>query len=485
MDSYVPPLLTTSIIIALLAVHFPLRYRDKNFQNLFFLCLATIWWHGSWVFLFLAESSDAATKIAKFGHVGILFLPLGLLNLFESMTGKPKRGTKYKYTLYMLGLVILFKTNFIIDGVYKYPWGYYPKAGSLHPVFLMFISLCVGYSMLMAYKAIQFFEKTFKKKQLKLAMAAGLIFSCSSYDFLLNYHIVATYPYGFVCSIVFIFLISFGAIEFDLFSTNRIITESKIKLGDLAEEVNEKNRDILSLRGEMVQKEKMASLGLLAAGVAHQLGNTLNTISTTLYAHAKTIESGNLEPEFYKKGISRMTSALKLSKDIIVSMGSVGRENDVMQTNSLSELVNSGVVLIKGKAGERVKFVNKIDHDTQVYCSKSSAVQIFMNLFSNSIDAIDSDGAQVEIYLENETDDFYEIAVADNGKGIPDAFLDKMFTPFATTKSSKDGTGLGLYIVKKEIEKNNGSLRFITSPGRTIFYITLPKTEHNKWQKSS
>jgi len=233
------------------------------------------------------------------------------------------------------------------------------------------------------------------------------------------------------------------------------------------------NGELSNARSELIQREKLATLGMLASGVAHQLGNTLNVVSTSLLAIDNLQKQLGIADERIRSCAHRAKKAISLSKDIIDSMSSVGKANDVFRENNLHRLVESGVVLVKGKALERVRIRNDVDQTIQLVCSRSGVTQIFMNLFSNAVDAITHSSGLVTIAARVEGGDVI-IQVSDDGSGIPESVRDRLFEAFVTSKSADEGTGLGLYLVKKEVVRHEGTITFDTSRSGTTFVLTLP-----------
>lgn len=232
------------------------------------------------------------------------------------------------------------------------------------------------------------------------------------------------------------------------------------------------NKEKDELKAELINQEKLSSIGLVSAGIAHQLGNTINVISTSNIAQKRMLAKGKLNNELLMKCQKNIEDAVYLSKEIISSVNSLSKENDVFKNNNLKSIINAAIVVAKGQSYESVEYLNNVDTETNVLCSKSSLIQVFMNLFSNSIDALPKSGGTIKIdALDN--GEFIHIYVNDNGSGIPPETIKLIFNEFVTTKSSEKGTGLGLYIVKKEVERNKGNISVESSPGNTTFKIIL------------
>ena len=155
-----PPLIS-SILFFALGVYVVFN-NPKLVSNIFFalICLATFWWQFSWFFLFNATSPEWAGFLVKMGYVGIIFIPVFFFHFFiiflESINKIDRflLVTSYIATFF-LGIALFF-TNYFIDGFYKFYWGFYPKAGILHPIYLILLAV-------LAFRAVYLFLYGFKK----------------------------------------------------------------------------------------------------------------------------------------------------------------------------------------------------------------------------------------------------------------------------------------------------------------------------------
>ncbi len=219
--------------------------------------------------------------------------------------------------------------------------------------------------------------------------------------------------------------------------------------------IEDQMRKLQSMEAEMVQKEKMATIGLIASGVAHQLGNTLNTISSiAISLEMRAQKSESVASNVLTESLESVTKALTLSASIIRGLDFAAKQNSTNHDLKIHDVVNTSIILIRGKNLEKCEVVNQIDKELIIYSNESSLLQIFMNLISNTVDALGQrrDG---RVTISNQGP---EIIYKDNAGGIPEAIYSKLFQPFNTSKSSQEGTGLGLYIIKKEVEACDGTI---------------------------
>ncbi len=235
--------------------------------------------------------------------------------------------------------------------------------------------------------------------------------------------------------------------------------------------VEEQMEQLKTLEAEMVQKEKMATIGLLASGVAHQLGNTLNTISTATIDMDRRIKRNKLTPEILSSFIASIESATNLSVDIIRGLDYATKRNIAKELIDLKEVIDVAIILMKGSILEKVNTKNDVVINTKVFASKSGLIQVFMNLISNSIDAMES-GDIIISSIANNT--FVDVTYKDTGPGISKEIVPKIFDAFFTTKTADQGTGLGLYIVRQELEKMGANISLIEQEKGAAFLIKIP-----------
>jgi signal transduction histidine kinase len=229
---------------------------------------------------------------------------------------------------------------------------------------------------------------------------------------------------------------------------------------------------------QLVQSEKMASLGLLVAGVAHEVNNSITFITGAMPALKKIIYSSSFEPEAeddlklllnnIKEGTDRATRIVTNLKNFSRPGSSDWVVTDIHQgldsTLSLLDHEHKGRIEIKKDYGIDIPGVK---------CIPGQLNQVFMNLLLNATQAITGKG---EIKISTTyRDKFIHIKIKDNGYGISEANLKKIFDPFFTTKKTGEGTGLGLGISYKIIEQHQGEIKVKSSKENgTEFVIIIP-----------
>ncbi len=241
------------------------------------------------------------------------------------------------------------------------------------------------------------------------------------------------------------------------------------------QELDEKNRELL-------QSKKLAAIGTLASGVAHELNNPLNNISLSAQVLKKQLERPGAGKtgggEAMAETVDDIVSQTARVKGIVGNLLEFAREREprleAIELNKFIRDVYSMVVVRGVPDAGNIRFV--LDSDAAVVpleADPAQLEQVFINLFTNAIAAMDGEG-QLTVRVEPE-EGSVRIYVSDTGTGISEEDRDKVFDPFFTRKDK--GTGLGLAIVMNIIRKHGGDISLVSEEGMgTIFEITLPRS---------
>lgn len=241
-------------------------------------------------------------------------------------------------------------------------------------------------------------------------------------------------------------------------------------LNTMISEVNKRNE-------QLVQSRKMASLGTLTSGVAHELNNPLNNISTSLQIALEELESGDIA--YNKELLADAESQIERARDIVRALLEFSRERSFKpKTSAIRTLVEESIKLIKGELPSSVDLQIEVADDVRTVMDFRRMQQVMINLVLNAVHAMDGRG-RLTIRAEN---DFERgevcMAIADTGEGIAADKIDKIFDPFYSTKQVGKGTGLGLSVSHGIIENHGGRIHVESREGEgTTFYIYLPMPE--------
>ncbi|MBP1746091.1 MAG: integral rane sensor signal transduction histidine kinase [Deltaproteobacteria bacterium] len=246
------------------------------------------------------------------------------------------------------------------------------------------------------------------------------------------------------------------------------------EVGQLIRKFNFMEEQLAQREKELLRSKKLAAIGTLASGVAHELNNPLNNIYTTAQRLLK--KTGKESPEFIHNGLNDIFSQSMRVKSIVGDLleFAKGREPHHRAIELRSLLSDVYKNLGNTRNTEKVKFLLEMHpQEIVLYADPEQVEQVFINLFTNAIDAMSGNGDLTVI--ADEGNSAVKIKVSDIGEGMSTETLEKIFEPFYTTKDK--GTGLGLAIVFNIIQKHRGRILVESEEGKgTSFIITLPKT---------
>jgi len=253
-----------------------------------------------------------------------------------------------------------------------------------------------------------------------------------------------------------------------LFELNTEQNRELKKLNErLIEVVEEKTREWIDLKERLVQMDKLSILGFMTSVVAHELKNPLTAILALTEFISKSLDKNS---QIYADVKDVETAALRC-KDIInrylkFSSSSMNNEKSLLD---IKDVIINAINMMKPVLAKRRQAIEIDVADTiPVKGNFNNLMQVFLNLIRNSMEAM-KDGGLIQISNKNGNGSVI-VQFSDNGCGIPPEIKDKVFSPFFTTK--KDGTGLGLCIVKNIIEEHGGDIK-ISSDGKTGTTFTI------------
>ena len=235
-------------------------------------------------------------------------------------------------------------------------------------------------------------------------------------------------------------------------------------------------RDIttrITAENQVYQSERLATVGRLAAGIAHEINNPMASILTCAEGLLRDRGAGDGDRREYLQVIKNSAQRCRMITQKLLDYSAASAPT--MDSVDIGEVLRESVSLLKFEA-EKKKLDLTISTPARIppiFGSKDSLVQVFVNLILNSIQAMDTPG---KIQVQAETDnDYVVVSVIDDGPGISDANLSRIFEPFYTTKPVGMGTGLGLSVSQGIVIHHGGSIRVAESrQGRTCFQVALP-----------
>ena len=245
---------------------------------------------------------------------------------------------------------------------------------------------------------------------------------------------------------------------------------------DLREQLQMKD-ELEKTQIQLLQAEKMSSLGKLAAGVAHQLNNPLGGI--TLFAKL-ILEEYDLE-EGAKEDLRRILKDAKRCRDTVKELLEFTRQTrHLMRPYDVNKSISRTLFLLENQVILQNIDIEK-DLDSSLPSVQADAQQLnhlFMNIILNAVQAMEGRGKLAVKSCRLPDGNKIRIEISDTGQGIPEEILPHIFEPFFTTKEEGEGTGLGLSLVYNIVENHGGNIKARSNPGEgTTFIIELPVTK--------
>ncbi len=295
----------------------------------------------------------------------------------------------------------------------------------------------------------------------------------------------------------------------EVVATNEALEEQKKELQFTLE-------NLKLTQTQLIDSEKMASVGVLTAGIAHELNNPINFVSgnvnplrrdmddifTIIHTYDAIVSNNKLEDIFsevdalkaqmdYSFLVQEIANLLEgideganRSSQIVKGLRSFSRlDEEECQVYDIHEVIDSSLILLHNKMKNRITVRKDYAEFEEVECFPSKLNQVFMNILTNSLQAIEDKG---EIFIQTISSDIgFKIIIKDTGRGMTPEVKKHIFEPFFTTKEVGQGTGLGLSISFGIIEQHKGFIDVISSPGKgTEFIISLPRTQSDNNFKS-
>ncbi|QZZ22580.1 response regulator [Leptothermofonsia sichuanensis E412] len=311
-------------------------------------------------------------------------------------------------------------------------------------------------------------------------------------------------------------------------SLHRLTQELEQRVAERTADLSKALHELQQTQIQLVQSEKLSSLGQLVAGIAHEINNPVNFIAgnlihideytQNLLEFIRRFEENYPDPspplkhyleeidlEFLKQDLEKIVSSMKLGADrirqIVLSLRNFSRLDEAeFKAVDIHEGIDSTLLILHNRLKSKpdhpeIQVVKEYGNLPAIECYAGQLNQVFMNLLSNAIDALEESATFKELNAESSQNaacppahptitirtevaepDFITITIADNGPGIPEEVRKRLFDPFFTTKPIGKGTGLGLSISHQVVtEKHRGSLWCVSEPGRGAeFWIKLP-----------
>ena len=237
-----------------------------------------------------------------------------------------------------------------------------------------------------------------------------------------------------------------------------------VSLNNMIDELNKRSK-------QLIQAQKLASLGRLTSGVAHELNNPLNNISTSIQILIEEIEEDNLE--YKKELLIGAEKEVERGKEIVRSLLEFARERTLtLKQVNFKDLVDSAIKHVKSEIPDNIHL--KVEVPDNIQATVGLRIKsVIINLIANAVHAM-KNGGEITIKAKNEFDkEGFSFQVIDTGEGIPQNVITKIFDPFFTTKLPGHGIGLGLDIARRIVSCYHGDINVQSHNGWTEFKVNL------------
>lgn len=413
------------------------------------LCVTTFFWQFTWAILFQVSDPGLADELIKLGWLLILFLPTSLYHFLVEITGKVAE-LRFVYLSYFFALLLsatLVTTDLFIAGHYEFFWGFYPKAGILHPLHVLQTVIVVNRGLYITYKKQQIVQSE-EKLKLRYCIAGLLIYFFAALDYLCNYG-VEIYPLGAVFIAISLGLIAIAATKYHLMDNARLMAAS------IAHEMR------TPLATVKLQAQTLSdSLPALIEGYYRAVKSNLieNTLSDAKIDYLISITTK----------IAEEVNASNEAIDMMLALASENYLNEKeFKVFSVKECVESAVSKYPYRSDDEKVISVDIDSDFLIIGSDVFLTYVIFNLIKNSLDAIrEVENGKISIRLGNR-----KILLTDNGVGISDDVLPHIFDSFFTTKFKSVNAGVGLAFCKRVMNSFGGEISCNSQQGKGTTFI--------------
>ncbi len=253
-------------------------------------------------------------------------------------------------------------------------------------------------------------------------------------------------------------------------------------------ELEETNLKLRETQVHLIQSEKMASLGQLVAGIAHEINNPLSFALSNVFSienwlgEVAAAAADSLGPELCQKlGKCRQRivdtgQGLERVRELVIKLRTFSRlDEGEFKAIDVREAIESVLLFLRHKTADRIEVVRDFMPDNHLACFAGQLNQVIMNVIANSVDAVAESGT-ITVQTTITDDDMFAIIVRDTGSGIPPQNLEHIFDPFFTTKPVGKGTGLGLAISYKIVQAHQGRIDVSSKVGEgTEIRVLIPR----------
>ncbi|MCW8194564.1 GHKL domain-containing protein [Proteobacteria bacterium 005FR1] len=404
------------------------------------LCITTFFWQATWAVLFQVEDPELAAVLTKVGWLLILFLPTSLYQFLVEVTGRQGEW-KMVYGSYGFAALLaafLVTTNLVVDGYYDYFWGYYPRAGLLHPLHVLQTVVVVLRGLYLTYQK-QAVVKGGEKIKLRYCAASLLIYFFGAADYLCNYGVVF-YPPGVVFIAISLGLMAVATSRYHVMDDSRMLAASV---------AHEMRTPLATIR---LQSQALGNyLPVLVQGYQQAANHNLVKEPIPQEAFNQLADLSN-----------RIQSQVSLATQAIDTLLALVSAQNLSEKDFRPCSAQAAVELAAQQVGDQkpnARIELDVRSDFMVSASPDFLVFVLINLMKNSLEALNArDDGHIVVVVNNDSRG-RRIEVIDNGPGIDGKVLPHIFDHFFTTKTRGTNTGVGLAFCRNVMQAFGGTIK--------------------------
>lgn len=404
------------------------------------LCVTTFFWQATWAVLFQIKDPELAEVLIKLGWLLILFLPTSLYQFLTEVTARHEELKRVyaSYGFALLLAVFMVTTDLVVDGYYEYFWGYYPRAGVLHPLHVLQTAVVVLRGLYITYQKQQVVQGG-EKIKLRYCIASLLVFFLAATDYLCNYGL-EIYPPGVIFIAVSLGIMGLATSRYHVMDDSRMLAAS----------VAHKMRTPLAT----IRLQSQALNNYLPALVqGYQQAAEHRLLDQPIPAYAFN-QLANLSDKIQGQ-VAVATQAIDMLLALVSAQNLTEKD---FRTFSAKDAAESAV-LQAGFQKQSACIDLDVRSDFIVFASRDFLVFALINLLKNSLEALKyQDDGRIAVLVLNDSHG-PRIEVIDNGPGIDSKVLPHIFDHFFTTKTRGSNTGVGLTFCRNVMQKFGGTIR--------------------------
>jgi two-component system, CAI-1 autoinducer sensor kinase/phosphatase CqsS len=408
-------------------------------MSFFLLCMTTFFWQGTWAVLFDTRDPDLALLLIRFGYLLIAFLPTTLYHFLVEISDR-QREHRWVWLSYAIAAVfglMAVGTDRFIDGFHTYFFGFYPKAGDLHPLHVLQTVIVVTRGLYICWRQ-ESISTGAQQQRLKICIVSLLVYFFAAIDYLCNYGL-PIYPPGIVFITISLALMTYAITKYDLFSPLTLAA---------------------SVAHEM--RTPLASIRMQTDVIAQHMPELRRGYQLAVDHGLVPAHKASLAPSRIDRVLRNIHHEVNRSNTVIDMMLASSRMEHIDKSNfewhSMQDCVLEAVETYPFLPQERAQVSISHTGDFNFYGSRHLFVCVLFNLFKNSLYAMKAAGkGEISIHIDAR-DNAHRLVVSDTASGIPLDVLKRIFDPFYTTKDTA-GTGLGLAFCRRVIQSFGGQLR--------------------------